>query len=101
MHRIDKRPRARRDLIEIWFYTLDHWGEQQADDYLRRIDAAIGQLAEHPLLGADFGHLRKGIRRHSSGRHRIFYRVGGQAIEIIRVLHASQDLQENLLGNEN
>ena len=101
MRAIDRHPRARRDLIEIWFYTFDQWGGEQADHYLRGIDAAIRQLAENPFLGADFGHVRKGIRRHSAGRHRIFYRVNRQTIEIVRVLHASMDFQDHLPGNEN
>jgi toxin ParE1/3/4 len=101
MRTIDRRPRARRDLIEIWFYTLDKWDEPQADHYLRVLNQAIERLADNPGLGTDYGHVRPGLRRYAAGRHRIFYRVGVETIEIVRILHPSMDLAEHLSDNEN
>ena len=100
MHAVDKLPRARRDLIDIWFYTAERWGEQQADDYLYRLDAAIQHLAHHPFLGEDYIDVLKGYRRHSAGMHRIFYRVSRHRIEIVRVLHARMDFSDRLLSEE-
>lgn len=100
MPRIDKHPRARRDLIEIWFYTRDKWGEDQADRYLRRIDDAIKRLAGAPGLGSDYGQVRQGVRRYPVERHRIFYRRIDRGIEIVRVLHPSMDIHTQLSANE-
>lgn len=91
MRAVNKHPRARRDLIDIWFYTLDHWDEEQADRYLRQIDEAIQRLGENPWLGADCSEIRTGYRRVTAGQHRIYYRLEGDAIEIVRVLHVSRD----------
>ena len=40
-------PRARREMIDIWHYTADHWGEDQAERYIRQI--------EHDLTAAAAG----------------------------------------------
>ena len=34
-------PTARADLESIWDYTIAHWGEAQAEDYTRNIQAAL------------------------------------------------------------
>ena len=36
---------AEQDLLDIWMYTFNEWGEQQADDYLDELDTAIQLLA--------------------------------------------------------
>lgn len=38
------RPRARRDLKEIWRYTVEQWGAAQADQYLYDLDREIQGL---------------------------------------------------------
>jgi len=98
---VDRHPRAKRDLIDIWLFTYDHWGEGQADRYVRHINDMIVKLATNPGRGSDFGHVRVGLRRFRAGQHRIFYRVRGHRIEIVRILHARMDLQDQFPGNEN
>ena len=44
MPRIIKQALAEQDLIEIWLYTFNEWGEQQADKYLEDLNAAITLL---------------------------------------------------------
>jgi toxin ParE1/3/4 len=80
VRRVEKRPRAEDDLREIWFYTLDRWGEEQAETYIRSLDTAMQQLCEAPALGADYGHVLQNLRKRSVERHRIFYYVTDTAI---------------------
>ena len=49
MPRILKQAQAEQDLVEIWLYTFNEWGEYQADKYLDELNAAIRLLAEQPL----------------------------------------------------
>lgn len=91
-----RSPSAEEDLIQIWIYTDEHWGEAQADDYLSAIEASLLRVAEHPEIGADCSDIREGYRRISVGRHRVFYRVRGDAIEVMRVLHTSVDVPSHL-----
>lgn len=87
--------RAKADLDEIWDYSLDRWGDQQAAAYQRQIYTAIGMIAERPDLGWADSNLRPGYRRRPAGSHVIFYRVGGM-VEIVRILHQSMDAKSRL-----
>jgi len=44
------RPRARRDLKDIWRYTVQQWGAAQADQYLYDLDREIQGLLKFPEL---------------------------------------------------
>ncbi|MCG8617150.1 MAG: type II toxin-antitoxin system RelE/ParE family toxin [Desulfobacterales bacterium] len=44
-------PSAKSDLIEIWNYTAEIWGEKQAEKYLKDIEDTLNQLAANPELG--------------------------------------------------
>jgi plasmid stabilization system protein ParE len=44
-------PRAESDLDEIWDYTADRWGLDQAETYTRQLWERIEAVAENPALG--------------------------------------------------
>jgi len=90
------RPRARRDLKEIWRYTVQQWGAAQADQYLYDLDQEIQGLLQFPELGAPLNHIRAGYRRLQVKRHLVFYRRDGQRLEIVRVLHDAMDVKSHL-----
>ena len=52
------RPRARRDLKDIWRYTVQQWGEAQADQYLYDLDREIQGLLKFPELGTPYDRIR-------------------------------------------
>ena len=41
MPRIIKQVQAEQDLLDIWLYTFNAWGERQTDKYLDELDQAI------------------------------------------------------------
>jgi toxin ParE1/3/4 len=86
---------ARGDLDDIWDYSDDRWGSEQAADYLRQIRATIEMIAERPELGPLDHALRAHYRRRAVGSHVIFYRMG-DVIEIVRVLHQNMDARAHL-----
>lgn len=90
------RPRARQDLKAIWTYTLERWGESQADLYLQQLDAGIRSLIDFPDIGESCEHIRAGYRKLQVNRHLIFYRRGERHIEIVRVLHQAMDVARHL-----
>ncbi len=53
MPRIIKQALAEQDLVGIWLYTFNEWGEQQADQYLDDLNAAITLLADQPLASRE------------------------------------------------
>ncbi|MEZ0364138.1 type II toxin-antitoxin system RelE/ParE family toxin [Mycobacterium sp. pUA109] len=44
-------PAAQTDLGQIWDYTNDRWGVDQAEEYLRELQHAIERTAANPRIG--------------------------------------------------
>jgi toxin ParE1/3/4 len=89
-------PRAQADLGEIWDHTLGRWGSDQAERYLRQIQAALELLSRNPKLGRSASTIRKGYRKHASGAHVIFYREIATGIDVVRILHRRMDVPRHL-----
>jgi len=93
--RIVRRPRARQDLIEIWRYIADDSGEARADKYLRRLNDVITYVAQQPLMGRARPEIQEeGIRSFVAESHIIFYIALADGMELVRVIHGSQDLEK-------
>jgi toxin ParE1/3/4 len=93
--RIDRSPRARQDLVEIWRYIADESGEPRADRYLRRLNDVVSYLAQQPPMGRKRPEIpEEGIRSFSAESHVIFYIALQDGIELVRVIHGSQDLEK-------
>ena len=91
------RPKAEQDLERIWHYTLDTWGDQQADTYIRQLNERFHMLADDPGIGRDCEYIRPAYRKYAVGQHVIFYRaVSDDAIEIVRILHERMDVERDL-----
>lgn len=88
--------KARADLRDIGRYTQEIWGRDQRNRYLSRLDEAFHLLAREPDRGRPCDDIRQGYRQYHLGRHVIFYRQSGEAIEIIRILHERMDIEARL-----
>ncbi len=66
-------PAARADVEEIWDYTLRHWGEAQAERYMRNIGDACEALGNGTLTGRSAEDIRAGYRKAAVGSHVVFY----------------------------
>lgn len=84
-------PAARLDLSEIWDYTQERWGAQQAEIYVREIQAAIERVADDPRRGRDRDDVAMGYRSYAIGSHAIFYRTRSAGVDVIRILHQRMD----------
>lgn len=89
-------PLAQADIDEIWDYTAERWGDAQAERYARVIEAAIKTAAANPKRGRPCDELRIGYFRLSAGSHILFYRIVGDNIDIVRVLHQGMDFERHL-----
>ena len=85
------RPKARKDLEDIWSYTYETWGKDQADSYIHDLDSGFRALAVNPKKGRPCDDIREGYRKHFVGKHIIFYRMAKKGIEIVRILHQRMD----------
>ena len=90
-YRVTYRPLAVSDLDRIYdFIALDN--PERAFTYVSSIRAHCARLAEMPERGAPRDDLAFGIRTLSFGRRVVIaYRVGDDAVRIIRVFYAGQD----------
>lgn len=96
MPRILKQAQAEQDLVEIWLYTLDEWGEYQANKYLDDLDAVLRLLAEQPLICRERTELNPPVRTHHHAHHLIVYQALDDGISVVRVLHESMDVDNHM-----
>jgi toxin ParE1/3/4 len=90
-------PAAQADLEQIWDYTHDRWGVDQAEEYLRELQRAIERAATNPGIGRACDEIRPGYRKLVTGSHTLFYRVtAGGVIDVVRVLHQRMDIDRHL-----
>ncbi len=86
-------PAARRDITDIWLYTADRWGVDQADEYIAQIEedlrkAATGLRVAQPI--DEFWKIR-------SGHHLcVFATEGDGLVWVIRILHERMDVKRHL-----
>ena len=97
MHKYRLTHSAKSDLIEIWNYTVDNWGEKQAEKYLQDIEDKLNQLAANPELGRQRPEISPGYYSFPAQKHIIFYLKSGSYIDIIGILHGKMDIDKNLL----
>ncbi|XSG85853.1 MAG: type II toxin-antitoxin system RelE/ParE family toxin [Methylohalobius sp. ZOD2] len=86
-----KRPRANRDLLEIWDYIAND-SLDRADGLIATFDRKFRMLAEQPETGRRREELAENLRSLAVGRYVIFYRPIPNGIEVVRVLHGARDL---------
>ncbi|MCA9283158.1 MAG: type II toxin-antitoxin system RelE/ParE family toxin [Phycisphaeraceae bacterium] len=98
--RLVKENAAEEDLIEIWVYTFQTWGEPQADKYLDQLAIGIAAIANDPASGRDRGAVRAGYRSISVGRHVVFYTFNDEEVRVRRVLHDAMDFETHLPGDD-
>ncbi len=89
-------PAAKSDLLEIWNYTAENWGEKQAEKYLLDIESKLEQLAANPKLGRQRPEIKLNYYSFPAKKHIIFYLLSGNHIDIIGVLHGKMDINKNL-----
>ena len=90
-------PAAQADLEQIWDYTHDRWGVDQAEEYLRELQHAIDRAAANPRIGHACNEIRPGYRKLAAGSHTLFYRVtADDLIDVVRILHQRMDVDRHL-----
>lgn len=96
MRKVHVHALAEDDLIGIWLYTFEEWGDVQADKYLDELNSGIRLLANNPEMGASRDQVRDGYRVFFVGSHAVYYTVTPTAIHVIRVLHGRMDPERHL-----
>ncbi|MDB6090359.1 MAG: plasmid stabilization protein ParE [Gammaproteobacteria bacterium] len=90
------RPRAQADLNDIWDYTADRCGLDQAETDIRQLWSDIEAAADKPSLGRECSEVRQGYRKYPSGSHVLFYRLTADGIDVVRILHERMDYERHI-----
>lgn len=83
---------ARNDFVDILRYTKQTWGARQMAVYQRRIDEALRAISCNPELGHKRQDLPSAHRAYLVGVHLIVYRVDGEGLGVVRILHQRMSL---------
>lgn len=87
---------AQKDLQNIVDYTVNNWGDAQADKYIDGLVELITSLANNPALGARHDELKNGLLGFPYKSHKIYYTRTKAGIIISRVLHQHQNFEKML-----
>jgi toxin ParE1/3/4 len=92
-HKIVWRPSARDDLLSLYDWIAGQADPATAYDYTAAIEAHVRKLSHFPERGSPREDLGEGIRTTPYRRRTIIaYRVAGDAVEIVRLVHGGQVL---------
>lgn len=81
-----------KDLEDIFDYTFDEFGFDQAEKYLLEIEEIFQNLIINPQIGKKRDEIKQGLYSFPKDNHIIFYRILDNHIRIVRVLHGSRDI---------
>lgn len=79
--------RADDDLVDLFVFGLDHFGEAQARRYQTGLERCFSLLAGNPGLGRRADRVSQGLRRHEYETHVIFYVETRDGVLIVAVIH--------------
>ncbi len=98
MAKVHYTNRAVKDLSSIWNYTASVWSVKQADEYYNKIVSTVQKLADKSFLfGKKYPLISNELFGYKIGKHIIFYtQMSNGDIKIVRILHGSMDLPNNL-----
>jgi toxin ParE1/3/4 len=89
---IKKTILADEDLIDIYLYGCQNFGETKAEKYHAELHQAFVFLADNPFVSNERYEFDPPVRIHPHGKHLIVYTVEDSFILVIRVLHQRMDL---------
>lgn len=88
--------KADKDFEDIYEYSYENFGEQQADKYTDSLEECFLLLSETPTIGRNIDNIKKGLFRHEHQEHSIFYKIKKQYIFIVRILHVRMQTKNHL-----
>ena len=91
-------PTAKAHLVQIWTYTEETWGEEQADTYINGLYSLFASLHENRYLWREVSQAKfEDVYACVYKKHFIFFRqLSGDKIGIIGILHQSSDIPNRL-----
>ena len=91
-------PDVESELDSVWQYIAEESGSPEtAKRAVHSITKTFSLLGKYPHIGRTRDDLRHGLRTFAAGSFVIIYRVDGDDVLILHILHGRRDIQ-SLLG---
>lgn len=84
---------AKEDLIRIYQYGFQKFGESQADKYFNAFFEHFEEITRRPYSFEAVEHIKPGYRRCVCGVDSIYFRINKGTIEIMAII-GKQDLKK-------
>ncbi|WP_349368534.1 type II toxin-antitoxin system RelE/ParE family toxin [Salinarimonas sp.] len=97
MRRVRFRTKADSGLMSIRRSTIERWGREKAEDYVRSIAAAVERVASGRGRGRRAIDVAPDLWRIRVGSHGVYYRVAERYLDVLRILHERMDPARHLL----
>jgi toxin ParE1/3/4 len=88
---------AEEDLRKIWGYVAEH-NPEAASKVVKEIIGKFAFLRDYPHMGREQSRLLVNLRSFVVKDYFIFYQPFDDGVEILRVLHGSQDIESIFEG---
>ena len=95
-HPLQLSPKAEQDFVDILRYTGETWGETQFLVYRDKIHEALQTLRSNPRLGHRRSDLPATHQAFLVGSHIIVYRMRGDTVAVMRILHQRMSLGKHI-----
>lgn len=95
-------PVADEQQTDIWIYTCQHWGTEQADRYIDGLHTKLAHIADELSLAKSLPlQMNLNVYFFHYGRHYVFFRKTEKGyyqekIQVISLLHDSMDVPSRL-----
>lgn len=96
MPRLRFLPSAIGDLVDARAH-VEHHRPASAAPLVDRLVKRVHLLADHPEAGERLPRLGPGVRRLTETPYLILYRVTGEEVQILRILHGARRVTRRLL----
>jgi toxin ParE1/3/4 len=93
---LDITSAARADFQALGQDGVDRFGFDAAEAYANRIVAALKRLEEFPESAPLLPWRDDGVRKLTVGRHIALYRLEGDVVRVLRILHQRMDSSRHL-----
>ena len=90
MKRLRRLPAAIADVDDIWFYIAQE-NAAAAQRMIERIADATTRLPDFPASGSPRPDIHRVARSIPVGQYIVYYRIGAETIDVVRVIHAARD----------
>ena len=96
MLKLEVRAEAKRDLADVYDFSVETFGPVVADVYMEGFRICFERLVENPHLGPGFEGVSDLLHSVSHRSHRIYYSFDAKSVIIVRIFHKARDVSSLL-----